>query len=84
MLPSVAGSQNLPQVDLILYLPNTYPDILENEEKKSPFSNIFGYKWTRLKLGKDKYAIFSIFYMSFNLGSKGWLMQLLRDLYPRV
>ena len=55
MLPSVAGSQNLPQVDLILYLPNTYPDILENEEKKSPFSNIFGYKWTRLKLGKDNY-----------------------------
>ena len=55
MLPSVAGSQNLPQVDLILYLPNIYPDILENGEKKSPFSNIFGYKWTRLKLGKDNY-----------------------------
>ena len=53
VLLSVAGSQNLPQVDLILYLPNNYPDILENGEKKSPFSNIFGCKWTGLKLAKD-------------------------------
>ena len=37
MLPSVAGSQNLPQVDLILYLPNIYPDILENGEKNLRF-----------------------------------------------
>ena len=53
VLLSVAGSQNVPQVDLILYLPSTYPDILENGEKKSPSSNMFGYKWTGLKLGKD-------------------------------
>ena len=48
MLLSVAGSQNLPQVDLILYLPHAYPDIF-----LSPFSKIFGYMWTGLKLGKD-------------------------------
>ena len=33
VLLSVAGSQNVPQVDLILYLPSTYPDILENGKK---------------------------------------------------
>ena len=27
VLLSVAGSQNLPQVDLILYLPHAYPDM---------------------------------------------------------
>ena len=48
VLLSVAGSQNLPQVDLILYLPHAYPDIF-----LSPFSKIFGYMWTGLKLGKD-------------------------------
>ena len=37
VLLSVAGSQNLPQVDLILYLLNTYPDILENGEKNRRF-----------------------------------------------
>ena len=37
VLLSVAGSQNLPQVDLILYLPNNYPDILE-KIKKSLFN----------------------------------------------
>ena len=54
VLLSVAGSQNLLQVDLIivLYLPHAYPDIFENGEKIS-VSKIFGYKWTGLKLGKD-------------------------------
>ena len=42
VLLSVAGSQNLLQVDLIivLYLPHAYPDILENGEKISVFKNI--------------------------------------------
>ena len=42
VLLSVAGSQNLLQVDLIivLYLPHAYPDIFENGGKISVFKNI--------------------------------------------
>ena len=42
VLFSVAGSQNLLQVDLIivLYLLHAYPDILENGEKISVFKHI--------------------------------------------
>ena len=42
VLLSVAGSQNLLQVDLIivLYLPHAYLDIFENGEKISVFKNI--------------------------------------------
>ena len=59
VLLSVAGSQNLPQVDLILYLPNTYPARYSwKRREKSPFSKIFGYKWTGLKLGKDNNNLF--------------------------
>ena len=41
-------------LSLFCICPTLIPIFLKTE-KKSPFSNIFGYKWTRLKLGKDNY-----------------------------